>query len=172
MPRLIPHDEVMSKLAALQSADQWGRQFAGDRAVMELAKTAGALIAQSGDADEAELEKYAMSMVDAGERLTMPGRNEYGRVIAKLPTKDYHQLPELERAAMQLAEAAQTRVAQTSLVPVTSIDGLPEELLAHGEHALVVWLSKPAFLILEKSRKLGRELQSKSARARSRLLTC
>jgi hypothetical protein len=67
MPRLIPHDEVMSKLAALQEADRWGRQFADDRAVEQLAKTAGAIIAQSGDAAEAELEKYAMSMVDAGD---------------------------------------------------------------------------------------------------------
>lgn len=78
------------------------------------------------------------SMVDAGTRLTMPGRNEYGRVIAKLPTRDYPQLPELEHAAMQLAQAASVVVAESSLIDVTCIEGLPEELLAYGAHALVV----------------------------------
>lgn len=46
MPRLITHAETMRKLAALQVADMTGRSMAQDRAVEELAKTAGVLLAR------------------------------------------------------------------------------------------------------------------------------
>ena len=78
------------------------------------------------------------SMVDAGKRLTLPGRNESGRVIVKLPTRDYPRLPELEHAAMRLAAAAGVAVAPCELAPVSRIQGIPNKLLAHGDHVLVI----------------------------------
>ena len=78
------------------------------------------------------------SMVDAGKRLTLPGRNESGRVIVKLPTKDYPRLPELEYAAMQLAAAAGVAVAPCELAPMLRIYGIPTRLLARGDHVLVI----------------------------------
>ena len=78
------------------------------------------------------------SMVDAGQRLTMPGRNESGRVIVKLPSKDYPGLPELEYAAMQLAHAVGIDVVPSRLAPVSQVQGIPKEWLAHEDHVLVV----------------------------------
>ena len=77
-------------------------------------------------------------MVDAGERLTLPGRDESGSVIVKLPPRDYTNLPELEYAAMQLAREVGISVVPTRLAAVSQVRGIPEALLAHGEHVLVV----------------------------------
>jgi serine/threonine-protein kinase HipA len=78
------------------------------------------------------------SMIAAGRRLTMPGHDELGRVMVKLPAKDYPRLPELEYAAMQLAAAAGVSTTPCDLAPVSRIEGLPARLLTHGEHVLVV----------------------------------
>jgi len=103
-------------------------------------------ISNMGDEEKGEaLVKFSLagvqlkfSMVDAGMRLTMPARNQSGRVIVKLPTKNYARLPELEYAGMRLAGAAGIDVTPCRLSPVDQIQGLPRELVAHGAYALVV----------------------------------
>jgi hypothetical protein len=62
---VVPRDEVLSKLAAMQAADALGRQFAQDQAVEKLAKMAGVFLAQTQN--KMSLEKLAQAMVFAGE---------------------------------------------------------------------------------------------------------
>ena len=63
--RVVPQDEVLQKLAAIQSADALGRMLAQDRAIEKLASAAGAIFAHS--MEEEDMEKLATSMVYSGE---------------------------------------------------------------------------------------------------------
>ena len=73
-----------------------------------------------------------------GERLTVPGRGESGHCIIKVPSERFPGLPEAEHGAMQLARAIGVDTAACRLVHREKVDGIPDELLAHGEQVLVV----------------------------------
>lgn len=73
-----------------------------------------------------------------GERLTVPGRGDTGRCIIKVASERFPGLPEAEFGAMRLAEMIGVRTANCRLVHREAISGIPPELLAHGEHVLVV----------------------------------
>ncbi|MBB6305567.1 MULTISPECIES: type II toxin-antitoxin system HipA family toxin [Rhizobium] len=73
-----------------------------------------------------------------GDRLTVPGRGNTGRCIIKVASERYPGLPEAEHAAMQMARTIGVRTANCRLVSSTAINGVPAELLAHGERVLVV----------------------------------
>lgn len=72
-----------------------------------------------------------------GERLTAPGRAGDGRLILKLASAAYPELPEAEYSAMQLAAMLGVQIAPCRLAPVGSIEGVPQEFLV-GANALVV----------------------------------
>ncbi len=62
--RVVPRDEVLEKLAAMQHADARGRQLAQDHAVEKLASMAGVFMVHSQHAEG--IEKLAQSMVFSG----------------------------------------------------------------------------------------------------------
>jgi serine/threonine-protein kinase HipA len=74
----------------------------------------------------------------AGDRLTAPARIGGGRCIIKAPTDRYPDLPQAEHAAMTLARQAGVNAAETRLVSIDHIDGIPREFFEHGEYALAV----------------------------------
>lgn len=73
-----------------------------------------------------------------GNRLTVPGAAETGRCIIKVASERFRDLPQAEYGAMQLARMIGVNIASCRLVPRETIDGVPEELLAHGPEVLVV----------------------------------
>lgn len=62
--RVIPREDILTKLAAVQEADELGRQLAQDHAVEKLASMAGVFLAHSGYDG---MDKLAQTMVRAGE---------------------------------------------------------------------------------------------------------
>jgi len=72
-----------------------------------------------------------------GQRLTVPTRAGEGRLILKLPSERYPELPEAEYAAMTMAAAIGVRTAACRLTPIKAIEGVPAEFLA-GAAVLVV----------------------------------
>ena len=78
------------------------------------------------------------SMIEAGERLTLPAKGETGRLIVKLPSKDYRDLPEIEFGAMTLAQAAGIDISEIRLVPTTRIQRIDPRFLELGGNALAV----------------------------------
>lgn len=72
------------------------------------------------------------------DKLTVPGRGETGRCIIKVGSERYRNLPEAEYGAMQLAKLIGVDIANCRLVPREQVEGIPEDLLAHGETVLVV----------------------------------
>jgi serine/threonine-protein kinase HipA len=72
-----------------------------------------------------------------GDRLTMPARAGDGRLILKLASDRFPDLPEAEFSAMTLAASLGVRTAPCRLAPVGTITGVPPEFLA-GANALVV----------------------------------
>lgn len=80
--------------------------------------------------------KFTANVV--GERLTVPGRGESGHCIIKVASERYPRLPEAEHAAMTLARMIGVDTAPCRLVPRGAIEGVPAELLAHGDQVLVV----------------------------------
>ncbi|MGC6330322.1 type II toxin-antitoxin system HipA family toxin [Rhizorhabdus sp. FW153] len=73
-----------------------------------------------------------------GERLTLPGSGDSGRCIIKVASDRYAGLPEAEHGAMTLARMIGVDTAPCRLMPRSAVDGVPEELLAHGDNILVV----------------------------------
>lgn len=73
-----------------------------------------------------------------GERLTLPGRGDTGRCIIKVASEQYRGLPEAEYAAMTLARLIGVDTAPCRLAPSAAVEGIPPELLEHGENVLVV----------------------------------
>jgi len=73
-----------------------------------------------------------------GNRLTVPGAAETGRCIIKVASERFRDLPQAEHGAMQLARMIGVDIAPCRLVAREAIDGVPEELLAHGPDVLVV----------------------------------
>ena len=68
--------------------------------------------------------------------LTVPEDGRGGDWIVKPPSPRWQQLPENEFAMMQLARLAGIAVAETRLVPVADIGGLPAEFVGAGGQAL------------------------------------
>ena len=81
--------------------------------------------------------KFSMK-ADNRRRLTMPGADESGNVLLKLPTPAFAALPEAEYAALQLAKLAGVNTVEASLVESASIDGLPKAFLDAGQFSLAV----------------------------------
>jgi len=78
------------------------------------------------------------SMRYAKDRLTVPAHGEAGNVILKLATKKLAALPEAEFTALQLAKLAGVDVVESKLVYQNSIEGIPDEMIEVGTHALSV----------------------------------
>lgn len=73
-----------------------------------------------------------------GNRLTAPGAAKTGRCVIKVPNERFSDLPQAEFAAMELARMIGVDTAPCRLVSRGAIDGIPDELLAHGPEVLVV----------------------------------
>lgn len=71
-------------------------------------------------------------------RLTVPGRGESGRCIIKVASERYAGLPEAEHAGMLLARSLGVNTADCRLISRDVVSGIPDEMMAHGEHVLVV----------------------------------
>jgi serine/threonine-protein kinase HipA len=78
------------------------------------------------------------SMKADKRRLTMPGVNEAGDVLLKLPTPSFPALPEAEYTALQLAKLAGVNIVEASLVRSDSIEGIPKAFLEAGSVSLAV----------------------------------
>lgn len=68
------------------------------------------------------------SSVREGGRLTLPAYGAPGRVIVKLPSEKYPDLPEIEFSSMKLAQAAGIDIAECDLLPSTAAEDIPERL--------------------------------------------
>jgi serine/threonine-protein kinase HipA len=79
--------------------------------------------------------KFGANLDD--QRLTVPGRGETGHCIINWPASATLAC-EAEYAAMTLAKAVGVNTAPCRLMPREIVDGVPGELLAHGENVLVV----------------------------------
>lgn len=82
--------------------------------------------------------KMSMSLQKENEHITFPASGKDGDMIVKLPSERYPLLPEIEFTSMKLAEAAGVEVASCSLVPVSSVLGLDENILKSGATVLSV----------------------------------
>jgi serine/threonine-protein kinase HipA len=80
--------------------------------------------------------KFGVRQVDGG--VTAPGRHEQGDIILKVPPERYPGLIEAEYAGLELARAVGVRTADSFLVDVADIQGIPAEFLAYGGRALAV----------------------------------
>jgi serine/threonine-protein kinase HipA len=78
------------------------------------------------------------SMVEAGDRRALPAHGESGRLIVKLPSQNYPDLPEIEYGAMRLAEAAGVQTASVHLFPAARVSGIGAQFLRSGKHVLAV----------------------------------
>jgi serine/threonine-protein kinase HipA len=67
-----------------------------------------------------------LSMAAHGQRLAVTSRSEDSRWIVKLPGRQYPELPAVEAATMAWARAAGHDVPRNFVVPVESLEGLPE----------------------------------------------
>lgn len=78
------------------------------------------------------------NMAADGQRLTMPGRDQVGRIILKAPARAWPNLPEAEHTAMALCKAIGVDTAPTRLVAVSDVEGLPHAFLEDGQQVLAV----------------------------------
>jgi len=78
------------------------------------------------------------SMKSVNRRLTMPGVDEGGDVILKLPTTTFPGLPEAEYTALQLAKLAGVDIVESTLVDSKTIEDAPKELVEAGSLSLSV----------------------------------
>lgn len=78
------------------------------------------------------------SMKDDKRRLTIPGQDGGGDLLLKLPTKQFPGLVETEFTSMQLAGLAGVNVSEAWMVESDKIQGIPEQFLKHGTHALAI----------------------------------
>ncbi len=115
------------------------RAEAGDEA--PLAKAAAKPVSQSQTPIRFSLAgvqlKFSMKS-DKRRRLTMPGVDEGGDLLLKLPTSAYAGLPEAEYTALRLAALAGVNIAEVSLVKSDSIEGVPKSFLDAGPLSLAV----------------------------------
>jgi serine/threonine-protein kinase HipA len=70
--------------------------------------------------------------------LTIPADGVGGSWIVKLPSTQFHNMPENEFAMMELARRVGISVPETVLMPINKISGLPSGINAIGKHAYVI----------------------------------
>ena len=78
------------------------------------------------------------SMKSNRGRLTMPGADESGDLMLKLPTAAFPALPEAEYTGLHLAKLAGVHTVEASLVQSDSIEGIPKAFLGAGSVSLAV----------------------------------
>jgi len=78
------------------------------------------------------------SMKEDVSRLTVPGKDEQGDIILKLPTAKYPYLVENEYTAIRLASLAGADVSDVRLVESKDIEEIPQHMLEAGTHSLAV----------------------------------
>ncbi len=78
------------------------------------------------------------SVLAEGSGVTAPGRDAHGDVILKAPSSRHAFLPEVEHCGLCLAQAVGVRVAQSWLVDVVDVTGIPPQHLSGGQYALAV----------------------------------
>jgi serine/threonine-protein kinase HipA len=78
------------------------------------------------------------SAVGTARQLAIPAEGRGGSWIVKLPSSHYPLLPENEYSVMMLARAIGLNVAETGLIPVEEIAGLPPEFAEVASNALCV----------------------------------
>ncbi len=69
------------------------------------------------------------SMTARGERFAVPGRDQDGSWIVKVPSPDLAELPQVEHATMSWARAVGLRVPDHRIVDPTLVDNLPADVL-------------------------------------------
>lgn len=80
--------------------------------------------------------KFSMSATERG--VTVPGRDQHGDIILKVPSTKHPLLVEAEFAGLELARAVGVRAAEVSLIDILNVHGIPPEFLQGGPHALAV----------------------------------
>jgi serine/threonine-protein kinase HipA len=75
---------------------------------------------------------------NAKHGLTVPVDGTGGSWIVKLPSATYKDVPENEYAMMELARRVGIDVPETSLIPISEIDGLPDGVDKVGEYAYAI----------------------------------
>jgi serine/threonine-protein kinase HipA len=80
--------------------------------------------------------KFSVLKTDKG--VTVPGRDIHGGVILKVPTAQYPLLPEAEYTGLELARLAGVNAAESWLVDIANVEGIPSEYLSIGQTALAV----------------------------------
>jgi serine/threonine-protein kinase HipA len=70
--------------------------------------------------------------------LTIPAKGVGGSWIVKLPSSQFPKVPENEFATMELARRVGISVPETTLTPISQIDGLPDGVDTVGGHAYVI----------------------------------
>jgi serine/threonine-protein kinase HipA len=86
----------------------------------------------ASDAQGDEAYRFALagmqmkfSMLQQGERFSLPGSGQLGNYIVKPPSHDFEALPMVEAATMETARGVGIEVPEVLLLPPTSIEGLP-----------------------------------------------
>jgi serine/threonine-protein kinase HipA len=74
------------------------------------------------------------SMLQAGDRLSLPAHGEGGDWIVKLPESTYAGVPQNEHAMMTLAERSGLDVPEHRLIELDKLDRLPERVRLGPEH--------------------------------------
>lgn len=121
---------------------------------VEVTPSGGETIAhdEKESADVAEQAKHALRFSLAGAQLkfsaiknqgkstglTIPVSGSGGDWIIKLPSARHPDVPENEFATMNLAAALGIEVPETSLIPISDVDGLPEGINRYGESAYAI----------------------------------
>jgi serine/threonine-protein kinase HipA len=80
--------------------------------------------------------KFAVLAADRG--VTVPGRDQHGDIILKVPSERHRALVEAEYTGLELARAVGVRAAEAFLVDIHDVHGVPQEYLRGGTHALAV----------------------------------
>mgnify|MGYP001270338677 CR=1 FL=1 len=78
-----------------------------------------------------EQMKFSASQSDRG--MVIPVSGQGGNWIVKLPHPRYPNVPEIEFATMQWAQATGIQVPETKLIDLDEVDGLPLESFSHVE---------------------------------------
>jgi serine/threonine-protein kinase HipA len=78
------------------------------------------------------------AILEASGGLTIPAHGVGGSWIVKLPSTQFHAVPENEYVMLELARAAGIQVPAIRLIPISDIRGLPEPAARMKGNALVV----------------------------------
>jgi HipA-like protein len=79
-----------------------------------------------------------LSMLQEGDRFTLPARDQEGQWIVKLPGSRFARVPENEYSMLCWASAAGIEVPQSRLVEASRLGGLPQGMTMHEPLALAV----------------------------------